>query len=117
MSLAVLKSRALAGMHAPEVTVEEIDFVEQRLGLAPRSRILDVPCGSGRHSLELARRGHSVTGVDLSAEAIGHARQAAADLDVELVHADMREIPRDNEFDARGVPRQQLRLPRTRRSA
>src|SRR5690348_9766856 len=49
----------------PEVTVEEIDFVEKRLGLAPRSRILDVPCGSGRHSLELARRGHSVTGFDL----------------------------------------------------
>lgn len=86
----------------PEVTVEEIDFVERRLGLAPRSRILDVPCGSGRHSLELARRGHRVTGVDLSAEAIGHARRAVADpgLDVEFVHADMREIPRDNGLDA-----------------
>ncbi|MFC6094880.1 class I SAM-dependent methyltransferase [Saccharothrix lopnurensis] len=54
----------------PEVTVEEIDFVEERLGLAPGSLVLDVPCGSGRHSLELARRGHRVTGVDLSAEAI-----------------------------------------------
>ncbi len=32
-----------------------------------------MPCGSGRHSLELARRGHSVTGHDLSAEAIGMA--------------------------------------------
>ncbi|GAB2975196.1 SAM-dependent methyltransferase [Saccharothrix stipae] len=85
---------------APEATVEEIDFVEERLGLAPRSRILDVPCGSGRHSVELARRGHRVTGVDLSAEAIGHARRAAAGLDVELVHADMREIPQDNAFDA-----------------
>ena len=86
----------------PELTVEEIDFVEKRLGLAPRSRILDVPCGSGRHSLELARRGHRVTGVDLSAEAVGYARRAAADagIDVELVHADMREIPQDNGFDA-----------------
>lgn len=52
-----------------------------------------MPCGSGRHSVELARRGHRVTGVDLSAEAIGHARRAAAGLDVEFVHADMREIP------------------------
>ncbi len=84
----------------PEVTVEEIDFVEKRLGLAPRSRILDVPCGSGRHSLELARRGYRVTGVDLSAEAIEHARRAAAGLEVEFVQADMREIPRDNGFDA-----------------
>ncbi|MDI5982414.1 class I SAM-dependent methyltransferase [Amycolatopsis magusensis] len=85
---------------SPEVTVEEIDFVEERLGLAPRSRVLDVPCGSGRHSLELARRGHRVTGVDLSAEAIEHARRAAAGLDVEFVQADMREIPRDAGFDA-----------------
>jgi SAM-dependent methyltransferase len=84
----------------PELTVEEIDFVSERLGLAPHSRILDVPCGSGRHSLELARRGHRVTGVDLSAEAIGHARRVAAGLDVEFVCADMREIPRDNGFDA-----------------
>lgn len=84
----------------PEVTVDEVDFVEKRLGLAPRSRILDVPCGSGRHSLELARRGHRVTGVDLSDEAIGHARRAGAGLDVEFVRADMREIPRDNGFDA-----------------
>ncbi|MGW4116312.1 SAM-dependent methyltransferase [Actinosynnema sp. NPDC004786] len=84
----------------PEVTVEEVDFVERRLGLAPRSRVLDVPCGSGRHSLEFARRGHRVTGVDLSAEAIGHARRAAAGLDVEFVHADMRDVPRDGGFDA-----------------
>ncbi|QQQ79991.1 methyltransferase domain-containing protein [Saccharothrix sp. 6-C] len=84
----------------PEVTVDEIDFVERRLGLAPGSLILDVPCGSGRHSVELARRGHRVTGVDLSAEAIGHARRATAGLEVELVRADMRDIPRDNGFDA-----------------
>ncbi|MFT7836877.1 class I SAM-dependent methyltransferase [Saccharothrix sp. BKS2] len=84
----------------PEVTVEEIDFVEERLGLAPGSLVLDVPCGSGRHSLELARRGHRVTGVDLSAEAIGHARRAAVGLDVEFVHADMRDVPRDSGFDA-----------------
>ncbi|WP_367129178.1 cyclopropane-fatty-acyl-phospholipid synthase family protein [Saccharothrix sp. HUAS TT1] len=84
----------------PEVTVAEIDFVEERLGLAPGSRVLDVPCGSGRHSLELARRGHRATGVDLSAEAIGHARRAAAGLDVEFVHADMRDIPQGNGFDA-----------------
>ncbi|MFE9747123.1 class I SAM-dependent methyltransferase [Saccharothrix saharensis] len=84
----------------PEVTVDEIDFVERRLGLAPRSLVLDVPCGSGRHSLELARRGHRVTGVDLSAEAIGHARRAAAGLDVDFVRADMRDVPRDGGFDA-----------------
>jgi SAM-dependent methyltransferase len=85
-----------------EATAAEADFVERRLGLAPGSRIVDVPCGSGRHSLALAARGHRVTGVDISPEAIGHARRAAADagLSVDLSVAEMRDIPRDGRFDA-----------------
>jgi SAM-dependent methyltransferase len=39
---------------SPEATAAEIDFIEARLGLKPGSRILDVPCGSGRHTLALA---------------------------------------------------------------
>ncbi len=82
-------------------TAAEIDFVERRLGLAPGARVLDVPCGSGRHALALAARGHRVTGVDLSTEAIAHARRAAADagLPVTFVEADMRDVPRGAEFD------------------
>jgi SAM-dependent methyltransferase len=87
---------------SPDVTVAEVDFVEKQLGLAPGSRVLDVPCGSGRHTLALAARGHRVTGVDLSTEAIAHARRAAtaAGVDVTFVEADMRAIPRDGAFDA-----------------
>jgi SAM-dependent methyltransferase len=87
---------------APEWTAADVAFIEERLGLARGSRILDVPCGSGRHTLALAARGHHVTGVDISREAIDHARRAAveAGVDVELVVADMREIPRDGSFDA-----------------
>ena len=87
---------------SPEATASEVDFVENRLGLRPGSRIVDVPCGSGRHTLALAERGHDVLGVDISEEAIGHARRAAAaaGLDVELVVAEMRDIPRDGSFDA-----------------
>jgi cyclopropane fatty-acyl-phospholipid synthase-like methyltransferase len=86
----------------PEDTVAEVDFLAEHLGLPPGSRILDVPCGSGRHTPELAARGHRVTGVDISAEAIGHARRAAARarLDVDFVLAEMRTIPRDGSFDA-----------------
>jgi SAM-dependent methyltransferase len=86
----------------PEATAAEVDFIQARLDLAPGSRILDVPCGSGRHSLALAAQGHDVLGVDISPEAIDHARGAAANagLDVELVVAEMRDIPRDGSFDA-----------------
>ena len=85
----------------PEATTAEVDFVEERLGLRPGSRIVDVPCGSGRHSIALARRGHTVTGLDISAEAIDHARRVAAavGLDVDLHRADMRDVPPDG-FDA-----------------
>jgi 2-polyprenyl-3-methyl-5-hydroxy-6-metoxy-1,4-benzoquinol methylase len=86
----------------PASATPDVDFVERRLGLRPGARVLDVPCGSGRHSLELARRGYQVTGVDVSPEAIEHARAAAADagLDVRLVCDEMRAIPQEGEFDA-----------------
>jgi SAM-dependent methyltransferase len=98
----------------PEWTEVDVDFVEARLGLSPDSRILDVPCGSGRHSLALAARGHRVTGVDLSTEAIAHARGAAriaeqtaaseqtvaSERAVAFEHGDMRDIGRFGVFDA-----------------
>ena len=86
----------------PESAEADIDFVERQLGLSPGSRIVDVPCGSGRHSLASAARGHLVTGIDISSEAIAHARRAATDagLDIDLAVADMRDIPRGRTFDA-----------------
>ncbi|WP_250281402.1 MULTISPECIES: SAM-dependent methyltransferase [unclassified Frankia] len=86
----------------PELTAADIAFVERHLGLAAGSRILDAPCGSGRHSLALAALGHHVTGIDISAEAVGHARREAAraGLDVRFTQADMRSIPRSASFDA-----------------
>jgi SAM-dependent methyltransferase len=79
----------------PEATAAEVDFVVRRLGLAPGSRILDVPCGSGRHTVGLATRGHRVLGLDISVEAVEHARLSVAGrgLDVEFVLGDMRRIP------------------------
>jgi SAM-dependent methyltransferase len=86
----------------PEVTSDEVDFLVRVAGLRPGSRVLDVPCGSGRHALELARRGCRVTGLDVSAEAIAHARSAAAaeNLDVDLRLGDMRGLPADVDVDA-----------------
>jgi len=86
----------------PEMTTADLDFVESHLALTSGSRILDVPCGSGRHSIALAQRGHRVTGFDISAEAIEHARRTATDtgLDVGFEQADMRGIPRSGSFDA-----------------
>lgn len=85
-----------------ESTREEIDFLQKRLRLEPASRVLDVPCGHGRHSLELARRGCRVTGLDFSAEPLAAARRSAATepVSVEWVEGDMRELPWRGEFEA-----------------
>jgi SAM-dependent methyltransferase len=72
------------GAVAHEQTVAEIDFVLAVTGITPGDHVLDVPCGSGRHSIELARRGYDVTGLDVSAEAITHARQSEVDVDWRL---------------------------------
>ncbi|GAA3098091.1 SAM-dependent methyltransferase [Streptosporangium carneum] len=83
-------------------TAAEVGFVTRLAGLRPGSRVLDVACGSGRHALELARRGCRVTGLDVSAEALAHARAAAAGerLELDLRQGDMRALPADVRADA-----------------
>jgi SAM-dependent methyltransferase len=56
----------------------EVDLIEAALGLAGRGvKLLDVGCGTGGHAIELARRGHAVTGIDLSAQMLVSARNKA----------------------------------------
>ncbi len=86
----------------PGAAAREVEFIEARLHLRPRSRVLDVPCGSGRHALALAARGHALVGWDISTEAIAYARHAAAEagLTMALHVGEMRGIPCDASFDA-----------------
>lgn len=84
-----------------EYTSAEIDFLVRVAGLRPGSRVLDLPCGSGRHSLALARRGCRVTGIDVSAEAVAFARSQAGDLAdaLDLRVGDMAAVPTDLRVD------------------
>ena len=82
----------------PEQTVREAAFLAERLELRPGMRVLDVPCGNGRHAIELARRGIGMTGYDLSAGFLTEARAAAPE--VEWVRGDMRALPWRAHFDA-----------------
>ena len=71
-------------------------------GLRPGMAVLDLGCGTGRHALELARRGLRVTGVDRTKAYLDKAAQAAeADgRPIELVQADMRSFRRPGAYDA-----------------
>lgn len=80
---------------------DEVKFLWKVLGLKKGSRVLDIPCGTGRHALRLARRGASVLGVDLTEAYLRRARRAAKGLpNARFVRGDMRRIPLKNEFDA-----------------
>lgn len=86
---------------APEQTRAEASFILRNLGCDPPARVLDVACGNGRHSLELAKRGCRLTGLDLSLEFIEEARRnaQAAGLSVDCVHGDVRHLNWEAEFD------------------
>lgn len=58
-------------------TIQEVNFLTEELAVRDGGSILDVGCGTGRHSIELARRGYAVTGLDLSAEMLARAADAA----------------------------------------
>lgn len=81
---------------------EEVDQIQNLLGISPGDSVLDLCCGPGRHSLELARRGFSVTGVDRTRLYLESAQRQAREegLPLELLQEDMRRFRRDGAFDA-----------------
>ncbi len=83
-------------------TAAEVAFLLERLGLKAGARVLDVGCGTGRHSVGLAQNGCVVTGVDISAGMLEIARKraAAAGVDIEWVEQNAADIARHDEFDA-----------------
>lgn len=86
----------------PERTAMEIDFILSRFRLREGARILDVGCGTGRHSLELAKRGYKVVGIDPSAAMIAAARSKASVNDPipEFIRARGEDLTTTQSFDA-----------------
>jgi SAM-dependent methyltransferase len=79
-----------------------VDFLLEELAIPPGGSVLDVGCGTGRHAIELARRGYAVTGLDLSSGmlAIAAAKAKAASVHVEWVRADATRFALPEQFDA-----------------
>lgn len=95
--------RDSVGFHGLNQTQEQVRFIAAALGLGHDHDILDLACGFGRHSLELAAMGFPVVvGVDQSADYIDEARQAARQrgLQVQFERQDMRQLAFESRFDA-----------------
>jgi SAM-dependent methyltransferase len=92
---------ALYDAYLAERTPVEVDQIEALLRIQPPRRVLDLPCGQGRHSIELARRGYEVTGVDLSPFMLDVARKRAAEAGVQVrwLEGDMRRPIPGESFD------------------
>jgi cyclopropane fatty-acyl-phospholipid synthase-like methyltransferase len=96
--------------HAPDymknsftgATTDEVEFIVEELALSAGSSILDAGCGTGRHSVELAKRGYIMTGVDISGGMLEEARKAAevAGVRLNLVKADAVQMVLNQKFDA-----------------
>lgn len=84
-----------------EDTQRQVDFLIEKLGLIGGERILDLACGFGRHSLELARRGFDVTGVDITPDYIKYASEQSKNenLSAMFICSDIRDVSFENEFD------------------
>lgn len=82
-------------------TIVEVNFIEKVLAFKKGVKIFDCPCGHGRHSIELARRGYKVTGQDINGFFLTEARKAAkrAQVSVRWIKGDMRLVSFENEFD------------------
>ncbi|MBN1151276.1 class I SAM-dependent methyltransferase [candidate division WOR-3 bacterium] len=82
-------------------TIGECDFIEKEINFNKSLNILDVGCGTGRHSIELTRRGYMVKGIDLSESMLDKAREKAvrAGLTIDFSKNDARNLPFNSEFD------------------
>ena len=82
-------------------TVGECDFIEKEIAYDKSLKIIDIGCGTGRHSIELTKRGYKVTGIDLSESVLERAKEKAKahNLHIDFQKHDARKLPFRNEFD------------------
>ncbi len=82
-------------------TINEVDFIEREIQHNKAKTILDIGSGTGRHAIELAKRGYDVTGLDLSEAQIKRAREKARDagVNINFLSDDARSFKLNKKFD------------------
>lgn len=106
-----LDSSELSGLHyahlyahrlPPERTEREVQALLRLLHPHPQARFLDIPCGTGRHSISLGIRGYNATGVDIHPDLITEAKRQSEAYQLSTTHfvlGDMRTWCEPNTYD------------------
>src|SRR5690349_4085579 len=83
------------------LTKAEVDYLIQEGGLKAGSKVLDLMCGYGRHTLSLARQGINITAVDNLPDYISEIKEIAKkeNLPVTAVQADVLQFQSEDEYD------------------
>jgi 2-polyprenyl-3-methyl-5-hydroxy-6-metoxy-1,4-benzoquinol methylase len=83
-------------------TLTEVDGIIRLLNLKSKSKILDIPCGYGRHSIELAKRGFIITGSELNTKHLFIANKEARknSVKIKFIKENMLDINYNSKFDA-----------------
>jgi SAM-dependent methyltransferase len=92
--------RAIPVLSPPQLE-RETAFVARSLNVPKGKRLLDLACGAGQHAVELAARGYSVVGYDLSQAQLAWASELALERGqaLEFMHGDMRDLDFSDAFD------------------
>jgi SAM-dependent methyltransferase len=96
------RMRSGFGRVSMEDTRKDVDFIYDALKLPEGAKVLDLFCGAGRHSLELARRGYSATGIELNPDYLKFAKQLCKSManPPSFIHGDVRCIDFGEGYDA-----------------
>lgn len=84
-----------------EWTDAEVVFIKDVLNIQPNSKILDMPCGTGRHSVTLAKQGFQLTAIDISATFIAALKEKVTNenLPVEVIEGNILSLELTGSFD------------------
>ncbi|MBB6217650.1 ubiquinone/menaquinone biosynthesis C-methylase UbiE [Anaerosolibacter carboniphilus] len=83
---------ALSGVYDIVFPMSEDTLQFLKKDLEPRSKILDIACGTGNYSIALAKAGHHVDAIDLDETMIQQANEKAQSLYVHFIQGDMTKI-------------------------
>src|ERR1051325_9651584 len=90
-----------------DIECNMLESAFKRYANLPIRTILDMGCGTGNHSIPLAQRGYSMTGVDRSPSMLEHAKQKILtivpplkDDQIRFLEGDVRELDLNQNFDA-----------------